>query len=103
MADLSHLQATLLDSMPSAPHAPLQLPASASKPYEGAAADVFTCGVLLYRLLVGAQAAVLLSSEPACLWSCVCTVSDDTLLSPARTSCSESAETLVCPLFKSPR
>ena len=38
--------------MPLPPHAPLQPPLSASKPYEGAAADVFTCGVLLYRLLV---------------------------------------------------
>jgi serine/threonine protein kinase len=45
-------QAALLDSMPLPPHAPLQPPLSASKPYEGAAADVFTCGVLLYRLLV---------------------------------------------------
>ena len=38
--------------MPRPPHAPLQPPASVSKPYEGAAADVFTCGVLMYRLLV---------------------------------------------------
>ena len=45
-------QAALLDSMPTPPHTPLQPPASTSKPYEGAAADVFTCGVLLYRLLV---------------------------------------------------
>ena len=86
-------QASLLDSMPTAPHAPLQLPASASKPYEGAAADVFTCGVLLYRLLVGPQAT----------WSCCHILREPaqqqdlepTLLPAACTSRSE--QTLVLP------